>query len=260
LLNGLIGHTGFVGGNLARQFAFDACFNSKNFREMAGREFDLLVCAGVSAVKWRANKEPEADRRGIEVLEQTLAQTRAKRFVLISTIDVYPETRGHDEDYDCGSKPNHPYGAHRLAFERFVADHFDGALIVRLPGLFGEGLKKNVVYDLINDNCLEMINPRTTVQYYDLSDLWADIETALRHDLRLVNLFNEPIASQTILDRFFPGKPVGGKPAPEAHYDLRSKHAALFGGRNGYIRNAAETLAAMGRFIETELAKREAGS
>ena len=57
----LIGHTGFVGGTLLRQCPFDATFNSRNIQDIRGGHFDRIVCAGVSAVKWLANKEPEAD-------------------------------------------------------------------------------------------------------------------------------------------------------------------------------------------------------
>ncbi len=59
--NGLIGYSGFVGSNLCRQVKFDRKYNSQKFREMEGRNFGLLVCAGVSAAKWIANREPEED-------------------------------------------------------------------------------------------------------------------------------------------------------------------------------------------------------
>ena len=61
----LIGYTGFVGSNLARQLRFDATYNTSNIESIAGEEFDLLVCAGVRAEKWIANANPDADRAGI---------------------------------------------------------------------------------------------------------------------------------------------------------------------------------------------------
>jgi hypothetical protein len=53
----LIGHTGFVGSNLADQCNYSDCFNSKNISEMRGRSFDLVVCAGIQAKKWRVGSE-----------------------------------------------------------------------------------------------------------------------------------------------------------------------------------------------------------
>ena len=109
----LIGHTGFVGGNLSRQHPFGATFNSANFREMEGGEFDLCVCCGISAVKWLANREPKKDLEAIRALQEVLDTVTAARFVLISTVDVYPLTEGVDEAYDCTGRPNHAYGRHQ---------------------------------------------------------------------------------------------------------------------------------------------------
>ena len=64
----LIGYTGFVGGNLSAQRPFDALYNSSNIDDIAGRAFDLIVCAGARAEKWKANADPERDLANIESL------------------------------------------------------------------------------------------------------------------------------------------------------------------------------------------------
>jgi nucleoside-diphosphate-sugar epimerase len=244
----LIGHTGFVGGNLARQHRFDACFNSRNFRAMAGRRFDLLACAGLSAAKWLANREPEADRERIAALCDVLATVEAKRVILISTIDVYPSPDGVDESTTVDADAGRPYGRHRLQFERFIAGRFREVLVARLPGLFGTGIKKNVLFDLLHDNGLEAINPASRFQWYDLAHLWRDLTRCLALDLRLVNLVNEPIATADILARFFPRAQVGSA-APAVAYDVRSLEAAALGGAGGYLQDRAAVLAEIGRFV-----------
>lgn len=245
----LIGHTGFVGSNLARQYAFDAGFNSTNFRDLAGQRFDEVVCAGVSAIKWLANKEPASDRARIRELEEVLDTVTARSFVLISTIDVYPRTTGVDESFDCHSLPNHSYGSHRLAFEEFCTGHFPECLVVRLPGLFGPGLKKNVIYDLLHDNCLEMINDASSFQYYPLVRLWTDIERARAAGLRLINLFTEPVATSDIIARHFVGKKVGSKAGPEAHYDLHTCHARHWGKTGPYVYSRSEVMDELAAFV-----------
>ena len=94
----LIGHTGFIGGNLLRQRPFDACFNSSNVEELAGRRFDLVVCSGVPAEKWKANRDPAGDLANIERLVRALDKVDARSVVLISTVDVFINPVDVDED------------------------------------------------------------------------------------------------------------------------------------------------------------------
>lgn len=148
----LIGHTGFVGGELSRQRDFTAVFNSSNIESIRGQTFDRIVCAGVSAVKWLANKEPKRDWVSIQRLMECLSNVSAADFVLISTIDVYRQTAGLTENDAPSTEGLHAYGLHRLRLESFIAERFPGHAIVRLPALFGTGLKKNALYDLLHDN------------------------------------------------------------------------------------------------------------
>jgi len=139
----IIGYTGFVGSNLVRQKEFNSFYNSKNIHSIIGKSFDLVVCSGAPAVKWLANKEPVKDRDNLQILINCLSQISAKKLILISTVDVYPLPIEVDEDTKIDQDNLHPYGKNRLELENFVKDNFD-SLIVRLPGLFGKGLKKNV--------------------------------------------------------------------------------------------------------------------
>ena len=247
----LIGHTGFVGSNLKQQYNFTDLYNSKNIESMKGQEYDLVICAGVSAVKWMANKEPQKDLEGIKALEGVLSTINAKEFILISTIDVYATTQYLDEDFDCASVDNHAYGTHRLSFEKFCDEKFDNCTIVRLPGLFGDGLKKNVIYDLLNDNCLEMINTKSSFQYYYLKYLWKDIQLAINNDIKLINLFTEPVPTQDIFSTFFPEKKIGQEAVPEGHYDLRTKYAGNWNNSGKYIYTKDEMIQQLSEFIKT---------
>jgi len=249
----LIGYTGFVGSNILEQHQFDETYNSKNFRAMHEREYGDVVCAGISAVKWLANKNPAEDKQKIQALEDVLSTIKAERFILISTIDVYPGIQGEDESYDCAAVPNNAYGTHRLEFEQFCKQYFSDCYIIRLPGLFGKGLKKNVIFDLLNHNCLDMINPESSFQYYDLSNIWSDIVKVLSSETHLVNLFTEPVTTQAIIDQFFSGETfdnLAGNASPETHYSLKSQYDGLWGGSDGYIYDQEQVLAQMGAFIE----------
>lgn len=247
---GLIGHTGFVGSTLSRANSFDQSFNSKNFRDLAGQSFDVLVCAGVSAVKWVANAEPETDAEKIVELTDVLEKVVAREFVLISTIDVYPDpARGGDEDTKIDGHVGQPYGHHRLALEEWSRRHFPRTKIVRLPALFGPGLKKNALFDLLNDNQTHKINPAGVFQWYPLTRLWRDIEIVRASNDAVFNLLSEPIAMSEIIDAFFPRAAVGPFMLPAPEYRLTSKHAGLFGGAKGYVLNRKRCLEEIDRFV-----------
>ncbi len=225
IIDGLIGHTGFVGSNLDRGHSFDARFNSRDIDEIRGRRFDLLVCAGVSATKWLANREPAADRAAIDRLTSALETVEAPRFVLISTVDVYPEPLGVDEHSPIAAG-GAPYGVHRFGVEQFVRERFASALIVRLPGLFGPGLKKNVLFDLMHDNQVDRIDPDARFQFFDVRDTWRVVRTGWDHDLSLINAATEPIETGEIARRCF-GITLPPRPGPHAHYDVHTRHAGL---------------------------------
>jgi hypothetical protein len=258
MADALIGHTGFVGGNLGRLRRFDSFFNSTNFRQMAGRSFREVVCAGVSALKWWANAHPAEDRAAIEALSGVLSTVTAERFILISTVDVYSPPREVDEGSDDNAEALAPYGRNRRAFEDFCRQRFSDCYVTRLPGLFGDGLKKNVLYDLLNDNRLEAINPRSSFQYYDLNHLWADIERQVSAGARTLNCATEPIVTELIRERFFPEARIGSGESPETHYDIWTRHAGLRGHTGHYLYLGGEILVGLERFITEYRAGRHA--
>jgi hypothetical protein len=244
----LVGHTGFVGSNLLRQATFDDCFNSRTIAEIRGRSYDLIVCAGLPAAKWIANREPESDRANVLALSSHLSEVDAEEVVLVSTVDVYPVPFGVDE-LTPTELAGHPYGAHRLAFEDFVRAQFPRVSVVRLPALFGTGLRKNVLYDLLNGKLLEAVDPSSEFQWYDVCRLWADLQVARSAGLELVNLAVEPVATGEILDRCFPGVRVGGV-GLQTRYDVRTRHAAAFGRSGPYLGSRDEVLDGIAAFVE----------
>lgn len=253
--NILLGHTGFVGTNLKSQYDFDLLINRENIHLLNNTNSERIICSALPAAKWLANKNPQDDYENMMRLCDSLLNLKTKKFVLISTIDVYPDLQGFDESYDFPKKPNHAYGSNRLKFEEFIKNNFSSHYILRLPALFGDGLKKNIIFDLINDNCLQTINPLSSFQWYPLSRLKNDIELVERHELKLVNLFTQPIPNSTIIDSFFKNKIVGAEAGPEIHYDLHSKYADIFGGSKNYIMTSDQVLKEMKKYILSQISR-----
>jgi len=248
----LIGSTGFVGSNLARQHTFTHLYNSATIKESHDQEFDLVVSAAPSAVKWKANKFPEEDKHMMDAFLADLAPIRTKTCICISTCDVYHVPREVDEMTDPhDALPDlHPYGTHRLELEDFVRAHFADHLIVRLPALFGDGLKKNIVYDFMHDNQLEAIDSRGSFQFYNLAHLWADIEKARVNGLQLLNITTAPVSVAEIAKECFDRAFVNEVLPTPARYDIRSAHAALWGSVDGYLYDKATELAELKAFVQ----------
>lgn len=247
----LIGHTGFVGSNLLSQQSFDDCYNTKNIDAIDGKHYELVVCAGVPAAKWIANREPDKDRENIERLIRHFASIKADKFILISTVDVYPVPVDVDEGSPIDAEVCEPYGKHRLQLERYVTSQFD-AFIVRLPGLFGSGLKKNVIYDFLHENNLDQINPRGMFQFYSLEHLAHDIRIGRQNDLKLLNTTSEPTSVAEVARVCLGHEFTNDVKKPAARYDYRSRYAHLFGGHDGYLYSKEQVLSDLRKFVARE--------
>lgn len=146
----LVGSTGLVGQNLLSQHAFDKSVHSTNVAEAFDRDCGLVVYAGVPGTKYLANKDPQNDLATVKAARENLRRIDADKVVLISTVDVYGDSRGKTERDAPGGPGLTAYGENRLQLERWVREDFPDVAIVRLPAIYGKGLKKNFVYDMIH--------------------------------------------------------------------------------------------------------------
>lgn len=250
--NALIGFSGFVGSTLLKQTQFESLYRSTNIGDIKGKAFDTVVCAGAPAQKWIANREPEADRQKIDALIDRLKTIQCNTFILISTVDVFQNPIGVDEETVVDESGLQAYGLHRRVLEKFVESQFPNRLIVRLPGLVGPGLRKNVIFDFLNDNNLLSIDSRGVFQFYPMVNLWFDIETALKAKLKLVHLTAEPISVADISALGF-GKVFNNSLANTVStYDMRTNHAAVFGASGAYQYSTRETVLALRSYAQSD--------
>ena len=189
----LIGYSGFIGSNLINQREFSFLFNSKNISDIKYKTFDTIISCGNSATKWMANKNPKQDYENIITFIENIKSIKVKKFILISTIDVYDNPYDVDETIEANCSDFNPYGKNRLILENFIKNFFDDYLIVRLPIVYGHGFKKNIIFDALNNNQLDKINGNTQVQIYNVKNLNMDLYKFSDKNLRIVNLATEPI-------------------------------------------------------------------
>ena len=307
----LVGSTGFVGGNLAASHAFDKACHSTDIDGAFGARPELLVYAGLPAAKYLANTDPAGDLAVVERAFWQIGQIAPRRLVLISTVDVYAAPHGVDEETPADMDNPAAYGRNRAQLEDLVQRAYPEALIVRLPGLFGKGLKKNFLYDMLTVtpamlktekyeqlaaqsalvreayaparagfyalreldapaactlrvwfaaqpfNALSFTDSRAEYQFYDLARLWQDLCTALDAGLTLLNLSTQPLSAREIYAYLTNGGQFTNElPGAPVRYDMRSRHAALFGGANGWCYEKQTVLRDLQRFMGEERARR----
>jgi dTDP-4-dehydrorhamnose reductase len=240
-MSALIGSTGFVGGHLQKDFDFTHKYNRANISEIQGLKTDLLICAGLPAEKWKANSNPEADWSNMAKLAQKISSVNAEMAILISTIDVYQPAFEVTED----DKPNFngdcAYGRNRAWFETFFVSHFSNTIVIRLPGLFANNLKKNFVYDLLNNRSDQVSNvhQESKFQFYDIQSIWKVIDKCRGNNISLLNVATEPVSAQEIASIF--DIDLSGSQG-KIEYRMKSKHSGVFNRTGGYLQSKAEVL------------------
>lgn len=301
----LVGHTGFVGSNLAESHVFDLCFNSKNISEAFGLNPDVLVYSGVRAEKFLANKEPEKDFEIIQDAIENIKRINPKQIILISTVDVYPNPIAVDENTVIDIESVQPYGKNRLYLENWVAKNFNDYLIVRLPGLFGKNIKKNFIFDLISVipsmlneakyqelasnswivknytsqnngfyklnnisdserkilkqqflelgfSALNFTDSRGSFQFYNLKNLWNDIQIAQKNSVKMLNLATEPIVISEIYQAVYNKNFLNELNNPVPNYDFYTTNSQLYHKQGNYISTKQEVLQDIVNFIKSQ--------
>ena len=71
-----------------------------------------------------------------------------------------------------------------------------------------------------------------------------------------MNLSTEPVGVEELAREAFRREFVQRLPGQAAQYDMRSQHAALFGGHDSYLYDKARVLGAMREFVAAELQRK----
>jgi nucleoside-diphosphate-sugar epimerase len=245
--NALIGYTGFVGQNLNKD-RFNEFINSKNIKNFKDHKFELLVIAAGDARKWYANQNPSVDLLHVLSLFEDIINIQAKKVVLLSTIDIYPDYReGCVSDENSTIYSDLPYGMHRLMLEKLIKFNYNDVSIIRLPGLMGKNLKKNIIYDICNARLdqLKNYNLDSFYQYFDLKELDGIIDMVLESKYELLNIASEPISVMQIVETLRLKKSNFSTTAKIVKYDVRTTHH-----KDGYFYNAETILTSIKKYFE----------
>lgn len=298
----LVGYSGFVGSNIAEQQCISRKYNSKNIEDAFLEEHETVIYSGIRAEKYLANTYPEKDLDMIKNAIEDIKKLRFKKFILISTVDVYKTPIDVNEDSAIDIDGLCAYGRNRYYLEQWVEQNIDDYHIIRLPALFGKNIKKNFIYDMINIvpsiikeeiynniindykelsnyyvkdnifyklknisiedkkilkdffvnykfNALSFTDSRNIYQFYNLTNLWNDIQFAIKNNIRLLNITTEPIKISELY-KYITGQNFNNNVSSEpVKYDIYSKYAPQFNQHDKYLYLKEEILDEIKLFV-----------
>lgn len=137
----VFGANGFVGKSIYRALVATGKYQvipvtRETYSEHAGKFYNIVINSAMPGARFWAKKNPDKDF--VETVQKTanlLYDCAFDKFVQISTVSVRHQ-------------PDTIYGRHKLAAET-LCNHGNN-LIIRLSSMFGEGLKKGVLIDMLN--------------------------------------------------------------------------------------------------------------
>ena len=261
----LVGYTGFVGSNIYVRASnrIEGVYDTQNVEKAYGLEPDVLVFAALRADKDLAQRAPYDDYERVLEAQRTIKKINPAKLVLISTTDVYKNPVGVDEEnsvFAVGSDKADkegimPYNLNRYYFEAWARKNYADLLIMRLARPYGLNPKNSFLKDFTDESFIKQIDSKSKYQFYPLSRIWEDIQTAIAENLPIVNMTSEPISAgeiyQCLTGKDF--KPTSGKEAAKKMLtteDVMTIYADKFGGSGSYICPKSEILGSIKQFVD----------
>ncbi len=168
----ILGGEGFVGSAYVRLFErlglTHRAVTRANYAELAKAPCAVFINANGNSRKFLADREPSAEfEASVVSVQRSLQDFRFERYVFLSSGDVYP-TQADPADTLEGQAIDvrrlSRYGLHKHLAEQLVRSVHPGALVMRMGGFVGPGLKKNPIFDLAHD--LDVwLTPDSALQY-----------------------------------------------------------------------------------------------
>jgi nucleoside-diphosphate-sugar epimerase len=247
----ILGQNGFIGSHLHKRLGVLATgYTRNNSHELALSDADTLIVAAAPAAKWFANENSDNDLVNIHKILETIKLFPGDRCILISTIDVFPQGTIFDEDSQLPDWNSEAYGRNRAFLEKETRRLFPEALIVRLPGMFGPGLKKNLIFDLLNNNGNPTAHPESTFQFYDVRDLVGHIMTASELRIPTINLATQPFSVRQLFSDIFNQVFITKSSDLQVNYKMKTKHSYKLAGRQSdFLKSDLEIVAALKTWI-----------
>lgn len=247
----LIGHRGFIGSAIADHLESRGVRHVRvgrdNYEDMRGHEADLVINAAGSSDRRRARSDPHADfAANVAATMASLFDFRCDRYVLISSVTVYPDMSDPDATHEAAEIDAgrlEPYGYHKYLAESLVRRYASSWLILRLGPLVGPGLRKNPLYDLVAQRTL-FVSPRSSYSYIDTRTVAAIVWDLRAHSNEIFNVCGLGYVG---LDQVARELSI---PLPDNLLRLPEEHVHINNEKLGGVLTVPTSMEAIRRFVE----------
>ena len=169
----IIGANGFVGKALCRassKLGFKTIrVTRQNYDELKQHMYDYVINSAMPSKRfWSLNNPVEDCTETILKTADIFYKWKYNKFIQISSISATKQL-------------NMPYGIHKRAAE-IIVENNENTLIVRLGALYGSGLLKSALFDLVNKNHI----------YVDINSEYnyIDVDTAAEWIMKNIDKIN----------------------------------------------------------------------
>lgn len=125
----------------------------------------------------------------------------------------------------------------------------NGFYQVKVLGQEKEELKRK--FKALGFSAINFTDSRSRYQFYDLSDLWHDIQIALDAGILLWHPATEPVSAAEVYEYLTGDKFINELEETPAHYNYRTIHTDIFGGSDGYIYGKDRVLRLIKEFVQS---------
>lgn len=168
----VLGSDGFLGSSLIREIKKNKLnflgINRLNYNKIKNKKCDVLINASTNSKKFLSEKDYGYDFRETVVnVQNSINDFQFKKYVLISSSDVYPYTnikKNTNESSSIDIKKLSNYSLNKYLAEILVKKLTSSWLVLRCGGLLGKGLKKNPIFDLMNRKKI-YVHPKSKFQF-----------------------------------------------------------------------------------------------
>lgn len=219
----IIGGTGFLGEKIAKCIKNPFIVNTKTkIKDLKKIEkTNILYLCAPTSLRFKSIENPEEDLNQILDILKKILIISPKKIIFFSTVDAFGKFKMNtDKSYNNYFSENNFYGFNRWYLEKFLLYKYKDVSIIRLTNMYGENLRKNVIFDILKSN--KKITLSDDIQQWVNADLIAKLIVKLKNRLPKFMIINsEPIRVSEIKVNVFSKKNINFIKS-KRNYDLKS--------------------------------------